>query len=141
MFGVLSDSPRIEKYFDLKFVFQSCSKVLIKGFSFDDFQLDFSQHFWAELENWSVANLLIKTRVTAFIFKVLSKTQQICNYKLLNIGDFWVASEFQLYFVFDCFHLNFSPISYTQLQNLSKTKLLGFKSSKTFLKVSRAESC
>jgi len=126
MFGVLSDSPWIEKYFDLKFVFQSCSKVLIKGFSFDDFQLDFSQHFWAELENWSVANLLIKTRVTAFIFKVLSKTQQICNYKLLNIGDFWVDSEFQFYFVYDCFHLKFSPISSIQLQNLSKTKFLGF---------------
>ena len=141
MFGVLSDSPRIEKYFDLKFVFQSCSKVLIKGFSFDDFQLDFSQHFWAELENWSVANLLIKTRVTAFIFKVLSKTQQICNYKLLNIGDFWVDSEFQFYFVFYCFHLKFSPIYSTQLQNFPKTKLLGFECSKTLLKASRAESC
>src|SRR6266498_4443787 len=65
--------------------------------------------------------------------KFFSKTQQICKYKLLNIGDFGKTLKIQLSFVFDCFHLNFSPNSSIKLQNISKEKLLGFKFSKTLL--------
>ena len=63
-----------------------------------------------------------------------SKTQRILKYKLLNFGVFDENSEIHLYVVFDCFHLSFSSISSTELENLPNSKLEGLKSSKTFLK-------
>jgi len=121
--------------------FKTIELFQLRVFSFINFQLHFSQHFWTELQFWPKENLYRKSGATTLVFEVLSKTQQIFKYKLLNIveflGRFWNSVLFCIWL----FPFNFSPISSTQLQKFSKTKLLGFENYKTLLKTPRAESC
>ena len=53
---------------------------------------------------------------------------------------FWKNSEIQLSLNWAEVQVYFSSISSTELKNLPKSKLEGFKSSKTFLKGPRADS-
>ena len=75
------------------------------------------------------------------MFDVLSKTEPILKYEPLNFWRFWKNSEIQLSLNWAEVQVCFSSISSTELKNLPKSKLEGFKSSKTFLKGPRADSC
>ena len=59
-----------------------------------EYQVDFSLKSLTKLWFFPKSNLWIKTRDTTFTFEVLSKTQQICKYKLLNIMDFGKIQKF-----------------------------------------------
>ena len=85
--------------------------------------------------------MLSKERATTLLIGVLSKTEPILNYELLNFRGFWKNSEIQLSLNWAEVQVYFSPNSYTELKNLPKAKLEDFKSSKTLLKVPRADSC
>ena len=74
------------------------------------------------------------------MFEVLSKAQSILKCKLLNFWRFWKNSEIQLSSKWAEVQVYFSPNFSTELKNLPKPKLEGFKSSKTFLKGPRAVS-
>src|SRR6266508_3969853 len=71
---------------------------------------------------------------------VLSKTEPILKYELLNFRGFWKNSEIQLSLSWAEVQVCFSPNSSTELKNLPKEKLEGFKISKTFLKGPGADS-
>jgi len=72
---------------------------------------------------------------------VLSKTEPILKYELLNFRGFWKNSEIQLSLNWAEVQVCSSPNQSTELKNLPKAKLEDFKSSKTLVKGSRAESC
>ena len=74
------------------------------------------------------------------MLEVLSKSQQILKYYLLNFWRFWRNSEIQLSLNWAEVKVCFSPNYYTELKNLLKVKLEAFKSSKKFLKGARADS-
>ena len=63
---------------------------------------------------------------------VLSKTEPILKYELLNFRGFWKNSEIQLSLNWAEVQVCFSPNSSTELKNIPKSKLEDFKSSKTF---------
>ena len=107
---------------------------------FADFPLDFSLEFWTELKFWPKENLYLKVRATTLLIGVWSKTEPILNYELLNFRGFLKNSEIQLSLEWAEVQVCFSSVSSTELENLPKAKLEGFKSSKTFIQGPRADS-
>ena len=136
MFRVLSDSPRIEKYFLSKFMFQNYLTVSVKSFQF----YRFSTRFFSAFLNctWKLVNIKIVDWNKSYNFYIWSFVQN-STYLQISASEYWgFLGRFwnSVLFCIWLFPFNFSPISSTQLQ-----KLLGFESSKTLLKAPRAESC
>jgi len=70
--------------------------------------------------------LSIETRITTFIFKVLSKAQQILKYKLLNIGENLENSENPIKCGIWPISLEFSSILFYITSKSIKNKVVGF---------------
>src|SRR6266540_3831201 len=81
----------------------------------------------------------MKVITTTFLIGVWFKTEPILIYDLLNFRGFGKNSEIQLRLNWAEVQVYFSPNSSTELKNLPKAKLEGFKSSKTFLKGPRVD--
>ena len=104
------------------------------------FNSTFHSNVELNLSSGQKSNLQFKVRATTLLIGVWFKTDPILIYELLNFWGFWKNSEIQLSLNWAEVQVCFSSISTTELKNLPKSKLEGFKSSKTFLKGPEAYS-